>query len=215
VSEIVVDPRVSRAKFEREIALYRQLERDYVRRGWWMLRAEYPEVFIVFGTDKIRPPVVVFGALIDFTNYDLWPPSVKLVHPFTGEPYKLKELPSHLPRRVAAAPPQVQPDMHPITGTGPTQPSNISPQPQGITMQAMMQAFSEDEIPFLCLAGVREYHNNPGHTGDSWFLHRGTGAGTLNFLLEQLYKYGVKPMKVIHQLQVLTHFAPAAEEVPE
>lgn len=82
-------------------------------------------------------------------------------------------------------------------------------------MQAMMQAFSDDQIPFLCLAGVREYHNNPGHTGDSWFLHRGTGAGTLNFLLEQLYKYGVRPMKVIHQLQVLTHFVPAAEEVPE
>jgi hypothetical protein len=212
VIETLVDPRVSRVKFEREVALYRGLERDYVRRGWWMLRADFPEVLILFGTDKLRPPAVVFGALIDFTNYDLWPPSVTLVHPFTAEPYKFKELPSQLPRRLPS-PPQVHSDTHPTNGTGPTQPTDV--QSQGITVQAMMQAFSEDHIPFLCLAGVREYHNNPGHTGDSWFLHRGTGAGTLNSLLEQLYKYGVKPMRQIHQFQVQTHFVPAAEEIPE
>jgi hypothetical protein len=49
-----------------------------------------------------------------------------------------------------------------------------------------------DEIPFLCIPGVREYHQHPAHTGNSWLLHRGTGEGTLFFIVDQLWKYGVQ-----------------------
>jgi hypothetical protein len=28
--------------------------------------------------------------------------------------------------------------------------------------------------PFLCLRGIREYHEHPQHTGDDWFLYRDT-----------------------------------------
>lgn len=47
-------------------------------------------------------------------------------------------------------------------------------------------------MPFICLPGVREYHEHPGHTGDSWFLHRLSGVGTLYNLVTQLYHYGTE-----------------------
>jgi hypothetical protein len=28
--------------------------------------------------------------------------------------------------------------------------------------------------PFLCLRGIREYHEHPQHSGDDWFLYRET-----------------------------------------
>lgn len=28
--------------------------------------------------------------------------------------------------------------------------------------------------PFLCMRGIREYHEHPQHTGDDWLLHRNT-----------------------------------------
>lgn len=177
--ELLVDPQVSKAKFERELAEYRKNEDDHLHRGWWMLRAEFPEVFIVFGAPKVRPPTVVFGALLNFANYDLWPPSVKLVDPFTRVPYKANELPTVLKRQTtAAAPAQLA--------------------AQGFSMvqqeQQLMVAHNPEDVPFLCIPGVREYHEHPAHSGDSWLLHRGTGEGNLYFLLDQLYKYGVEPI---------------------
>ena len=175
--EILVDPVVSRAKFDREVARYRELEEEHARRGWFLLKAEYPEVFVVFGAPQLRPPALVFGVLIDFTDYDLWPPSVKLVDPFTREPYKNKDLPCRLLR---------QPAM-------PNDPA-LAGQIQLVQPQDLMVAHDPEDVPFLCIPGVREYHEHPAHSGDSWLLYRGTGEGTLHFLLEQIYKYGVQPI---------------------
>ena len=49
-----------------------------------------------FAAPQLQPPAIVFGALLDFTNYDLYPPSVRLVNPFTREPYSLKSIPTIL-----------------------------------------------------------------------------------------------------------------------
>lgn len=87
VLPILVDPAVSRAKFDREIAEYRQREEEHQRRGWWMLKAEFPEVFVVFIAPRFQPVTAIFGAQIDFSNYDVWAPSVRLAHPLTREPY--------------------------------------------------------------------------------------------------------------------------------
>lgn len=163
--ETLVDPRVSITKFDREIALYKNLERDFCSRGWFMAKAEFPEVFVVFTCPKVTPSVVMLGALLDFTNYDFLPPSVRLVNPFTRVPYKYDELPSRLERNVGK---------------------------EGvIQIQPMMQpGYTPDALPFLCLPGIREYHDNPAHTGDSWLQRRGKGEGTLIFILEQIAKYG-------------------------
>ncbi len=175
--EVLVDPAVSRAKFDREVSRYRELEDEHIRRGWFLIKAEYPKVFVVFGAPQLQPPALVFGALLDFKDYDLWPPSVKLVDPFTREPYKNKDLPRRLLRQAA------MPDDSALAGPF-----------QLVQQQDLMVAHDQEDVPFLCIPGVREYHEHPAHSGDSWLLRRGTGEGTLHFLLEQIYKYGIQPI---------------------
>ncbi len=185
--EALVDPAVVSRKFEREVENYRRVQDDYVRRGVWLLRAKMPKVFVVFAVPHLRPPAVIFGALIDFQNYDFWAPSVRLVDPFTREPYKFKDLPSQLVRAVPAPiPPEMMERIRAIAGQG-----VVVQAPQAFVPQPLMQG-RPDEIPFFCIPGVREYHEHPAHTGDSLLMHRSRGAGTLLFLLDQLWKYGIQ-----------------------
>lgn len=204
-TELLVDPAVSRAKFERELAEYRKLEDDHMRRGWWMLRAAYPEVFVVFANSALKPPSVIFGALLDFTNYDLWAPSVKLVDPFTREPYKAKELPTVLKRRTVQ---QVPPEIIALVQQQGAEP------PQIVQDDPLMQWYSPDGVPFFCLPGVREYHEHPAHSGDSWLLHRDRGEGKLYFILEKLYKYGVQPITT-YNIQMMPVIRFGQQETPE
>ena len=62
------------------------------------------------------------------------------------------------------------------------------------TRGRVLQAYGPEEIPFLCLAGVREYHEHPAHSGDIWELHRASGAGRLVRLLEIIHRYGIEPI---------------------
>lgn len=178
-----VDPQVSRTKFDREIAEYRQVERDYLRRGWLLVRADFPSVLVALAAPQLRPPAIVTGVAFDYTNYDMEPPSVRLVNSFTEEPYKAKDLPTHLKR-------SVETDGPPIPGLQ----LPLGAQARFMAQQPLMQWYGPDDTPFLCLAGVREYHDHPGHSGDSWELHRRTGAGRLVRLLETITKYGVEPI---------------------
>jgi hypothetical protein len=180
-AEQVVDPAVSRAKFDSEVAAYRALQEEYRRRGMFLIEAEFPKVFAIFASPKLIPAPIAFGIVLDFTNYDLWPPSVRLVHPFTKEPYKANELPTRLPRMMI---PTLPPELA-------AQGVVAAPQAQDM----VVDHGSPGEIPFLCLPGVREYHDHPAHTGDAWLLHRGRGEGTLHHILNVLFKYGVEPLQ--------------------
>jgi hypothetical protein len=175
----VVDVTVSREKFDRELAQFRGLEREYRRRGWWLLEATFPTVTLALVASQLSPPPVVCGVRLDFTNYDVEPPSVRLVNPFTGEPYRARDLPTALLRRrvvnVALGP------NGPVVG-------------QQVSAVPLMQAQHGDEVPFLCIPGVREYHAHAAHTGDAWLLHRGQGAGTLFHILQVIHQYGVQPI---------------------
>lgn len=176
-----VDPQVSKTKFDREIQEFRLLEKSYRERGWFLVRAEFPEIVVVLAAPQLKPSAIVTGVAFDYTNYDAVPPSVRLVNPFTLEPFLAKDLPTNLPRNSGAL------DL------------NLPGLPAGAqvqlgSIQPLMQAHSPDDVPFLCLAGVREYHEHPGHSGDAWELHRATGAGRLVRLLEIIYKYGVQPI---------------------
>lgn len=178
-----VEPLVSRLKFDREIGEYRTLDSEYRRRGWMLLRAEYPEVLVALAAPQLTPPAVVTGVHFDYSNYDVRPPSVRLVNPFTEQPYKATELPTILKRAVEGGFPQI--------------PGLVIPpgaQARVVTQQPLMQSYGSDDIPFLCVAGVREYHDHPGHSGDAWELHRKSGAGRLVRLLELITKYGVQPI---------------------
>jgi hypothetical protein len=176
------DPSVSHKKFDREIAEFRRLDAEYRQRGWFLVHAEYPDVFVLMASPKLSPGAIVTAVSFDYTNYDAAPPSVKLVNPFTGQPYKASELPTQLLRALPEQ--QLQ-----LAGAAEGAPA--------IAMQAaqpLMQALAPTDIPFLCLAGVREYHEHPAHSGDVWDLHRAAGAGRLVRLLEIISRYGVEPI---------------------
>jgi hypothetical protein len=187
----VVEPAVSRGKFEREIAEYRKLEQEYRARGWFLIEAEFPVAFVVMAARQLPVPAMVTGVRLDYTNYDFEPPSVQLVNPFNGIPYVAKDLPVRLDRQ-AAAPQGVQ-----IQIGGQSVPI--------LAVQPYLQWYSPDDVPFLCLPGVREYHQHPGHSGDRWELHRAAGAGRLVRLLDVIYRYGVVP---IDSLAIQLQFVP-------
>ncbi|MHB8501160.1 MAG: putative metal-binding protein [Candidatus Acidiferrales bacterium] len=175
------DPTVSRCKFDRELTEYRALGEEYRRRGWFLVHSEFPKVIVVLSAPKLKPSAVIMGVTFDYTNYDAAPPSVRIVNPFTGEPYKLKELPNPLNRALPAQ--EIS-----LPGMPAAQKMLVG------SLQPYMQAYGQDDIPFLCLAGVREYHEHPAHSGDLWELHRASGAGRLVRLLEIIYRYGVDPI---------------------
>jgi len=175
------DPKVSRLKFDRELAEYRSLSEQYRSRGWLLVEAEFPRVLVALASAKLNPAPVVMGVAFDYTNYDAAPPSVKIVNPFTGEPYKFKDLPNPLNRALPAQEVAI-----------PGMPAEQKMMVQSV--QPYMQAYGQEEVPFLCLAGVREYHEHPAHNGDLWELHRPNGAGRLVRLLDVISRYGVEPI---------------------
>ncbi|QHO77923.1 hypothetical protein ACH79_40375 [Bradyrhizobium sp. CCBAU 051011] len=199
-----VDPEVSRVKFERELANYRSMESAYRKRGWILLDAEFPEIFVAFAATKPRPPPIVAAIVLNFTNYDLRPPSVRFVDPFMREPIPAKLLQLQMLRRAA------------IPGATPETILALAQQ-GGVQMTNMIQYNSPDDRPFICLPGIFEYHNNPAHTSDSWLLHRSSGEGSLAFILEKIWHHGVKPIEH-YQVQVqipAVNVLPSLLAVPE
>ncbi|TPK90101.1 MULTISPECIES: putative metal-binding protein [unclassified Mesorhizobium] len=185
-----VDEAVSRRKFDREIARYRELEGEYRRRGWFLVEAAFPLVLVIFATSKLLPKAIVCAVRLDFTNYDLVPPSVTFVDPFTGSALPMKNLGFKMLRLDG----MVNATVETITAMG---------QQGRLVFQELIQAHSPEEVPFLCLPGVREYHDHPAHTGDSWLLHRRSGEGSLHFILEQIWASGINPIRNInYQVQL-------------
>ena len=192
-----IDPAVSRAKFTREIDNYRSTEEAHRRRGWLLIEAEFPKAFVVFAATKLKPAAIVAAVEVDFSDYDLKPPSVTFVDPFTREPLAAKDLQIKMLRR-----------------TG-----QLMPGPGGMMFaptQDIIQTNSPEDRPFICLPGVREYHDNPAHSGDSWLLHRASGEGSLAFILEKIWTYGVNPIEQFQiQLQTLVSIAAQPNAIPE
>ena len=200
------DPAVSRRKFDREITEFRSQADEYRSRGWLLAEAEFPHALVILATAKTQPISILCGVSFDYSNYDAAPPSVRLVHPLTREPYKWSELPTQLPRMpappdagkaVQALPPDVAqvlpPGVAEALAQGGAQAQLVVPQPY-------MQPSDDDDIPpFLCIAGVREYHEHPAHSGDHWELHRPFGGGRLVRLISVISKYG---LETIHGFEV-------------
>ena len=183
-TEQYVDPAVSRAKFECEIADYLSFEADYRARGWFLVKADWPTAVVVLASSKTIPPAIVAAVQFDYTNYDAEPPSVRLIDPFSGRLLLDKELPIRLPRMILG--PEISP---PVLG---------GPKLQLNTALPLMQSHSPEDLPFLCIAGVKEYHDHPGHSGDQWELHRSAGEGRLVRLLEVISKYGLDTVTGFH-----------------
>ena len=177
-----VDPTVSRTKFDREITDYLSLEADYRARGWFLVKADWPVAVVVLASNKTSPPAIVAAVQFDYTNYDAEPPSVRMIDPFSGRFLLSKELPTRLHRAIP----------------GPEMPMPDGTKVQQIEVQELMQAHSPEDLPFLCVAGVREYHDHPGHSGDPWEIHRSAGEGRMVRLLEVISKYALEPVTGFH-----------------
>lgn len=181
------DPAVSKAKFDQEIADYRALEPEYRRRGWFLVEARFPVAFFVLTAAHVTPAPVVLGVEFDFSDYDLLPLGVTLVDPFTREPYRAKDLPTVLPRLVRAGGHALRQDE--VEAQLAEAGGEVS---LDVQVGRLMMWHDPDEVPFLCLAGVRAYHEHPAHTGDSWMLYRHRGTGRMAVLLEHLHRFGVQ-----------------------
>ena len=181
---MATDPGVSRRKFDREIADFRSQEEHYRRQGIWMLDCVYPQVLLAFATSRAPQVHVPFGALIDFEDYDARPLTVTLVHPCTRQPLRLNEV---MPQFVQ------MPSGNNYFGRL-MRVRQDTARPDGIAVDSILQGYDQDPNfpPFLCIAGVRAYHEHPAHSGDSWWLHRISGEGKLHQIAQLLWNYGVK-----------------------
>lgn len=163
------DARVTRIKFERELSSFKLLQPDWRSRGVFMIREEFPQLEFIFTAHKLSPPSIVFCVRIDFTNYDTEPLSIRFIDPYSGIRLTRKQIPINFWQI------NVPPDFQPGTPLAPLD---------------LLQG-RPDDYPFICIRGVREYHSHPAHSGDSWFLYRTRGEGTLGFILDQLYNFSI------------------------
>lgn len=186
---MIVDPAVSRRKFAREVEMAEALGHLH-KQGIWILRSEYPIVFVAIVTPQLVPafPAILAAVHIDFTDYDVRPPSVRFVDPFTERYLTALEIRWPFPKanEVVQGPAE-----NPI---------------KMMQHTSYVQSF-DHERPFLCVPGVREYHECSGHSGDSWFLHRGTKPSILVHILTMLQRYGSGAIGGVNY-QVLAQIVP-------
>ena len=171
-----VDPEVSRLKFERDVNRLAEQQADLQSRGIFVFGTPtYPIVELIFvprhplqvvvatqQPNNIEPPpgmppgaiamaiaavpsisAQAFKARFDLTDYDLRAPSLEFRDPWTDALLPYGTMFRALEHEKDRQTHLVLLDDHPIT-----------------------------HKPFLCLRGIREYHEHPQHSGDDWLLYR-------------------------------------------
>lgn len=165
-----MEPEVSLIKYKEEIGKFLEIVDVWREKGVFLIHEDYPLVEFLFTTHKIRPSAVAFAVQIDFTNYDIEPPSLKFICPFTKKILAGNEV---LPHFIQS-----------------NQPNNAN-----LAIQQNLLQSHQNKPPFFCIAGIKEYHDHPAHTGDSWLLYRKNGEGSLGFILDQLYDHSIPYIK--------------------
>lgn len=170
VSLQVVDPEVSKRKFELETGAFLNAAKIQRARGIFLLEHQFPDFKIAFSAPNIKPVPIIFAVNINFTNYDLEPLSVKFIHPLSFKVLTVKELALPFGRKIGV--------------------TNGKPDVQTLALGLA------DQTAFICLPGIREYHGHPDHSNDPWFTRRGKGGeGTLGHIVDKLYEYGISAIK--------------------
>ena len=159
----VCDPEVTKIKFASEVSKFKAVENIYRAKGIICSKIFFPDIYFIFAIPKLTPPLIAYSVRINFVNYDSEPPSVVFVNSFTEELVRRDQVPIAF----------IQ-----VNKNNPFQPIDLL---QG----------NGDMVPFFCIPGIREYHNHSAHSGDSWFLYRTRGEGSLLFILDQLYNYSI------------------------
>lgn len=167
-----LDHRVATRKFERQVAQLDRQQETLRTWGCWIQEVAFPSIHVVFlprhrlqvsllvnsplllsDGKPVQQAVTIpcpslgargFGVRLGLDDFDQRPISVTFVDPWTRSPLKFDEM---VRAQHETAPGQrinVLLDGHPTTG-----------------------------LPFLCMRGIREYHEHPQHSGDDWMLYRG------------------------------------------
>jgi hypothetical protein len=156
---VLVEPVVSATKLRRELDDWAAAEPMYRHRGIVLRHVDELVVEATFlRRGQVFPaPYVAVCIEFDYTNYDLEPPSLTIIDPFTGAP-GLPYLPVlHVDREAQAVQPLV-PGPHPDTG-----------------------------LPFLCIPGTWEFHSHMEHTNEPWLGElRRNRAGSLAVLTSRI-----------------------------
>lgn len=172
-----IDPEVSRLKFEREVSRLAGQRSALQSRGIFLLGSPvFPIVDLLFVPrhslqvafpsklpENINPlpevppgsismavaavpslSVLSFKARFDLTDFDLRAPSLEFLDPWKDDaPLQYATMFRALEFEKSRKAHLVLLDNHPAT-----------------------------HKPFLCLRGIREYHEHPQHSGDDWLLYR-------------------------------------------
>lgn len=165
-----VDPAVTHLKYDREVARLQEQRGELEKRGIFLLGSTiFPYIDLVyvprqrlgavipltqqgglFLPEGARTAIEVpslsasaFKAHFDLSNYDLDAPSLEFRDPWTDQPLQYGTMFRALQFDQHRKGQLVLLDDHPLT-----------------------------HKPFLCLRGIREYHEHPQHSGDEWLLYR-------------------------------------------
>lgn len=149
---VLVAPDVSRAKLGRQVESFRASEEAYRQRGYWIEDVDDLQVLLTFTIRSVGAallPPLGFCIRLDFTNFDLWAPSLTFVDCRTRHP-------------VPGTPQGMQPPGIPVRAIGENR------------MDSLINQHPMTGLPFLCQPGVRDYHSHLQHSGDLWLLRRTT-----------------------------------------
>lgn len=177
-----IDGRVSKLKFEQEVSRLDAQAEALKKRGVVIHKLRYPIVEVVFiprnnlafhipvsvptgaAPPQLPPGVALpagaklqymsakdihvlagkaFGARISLDDFDQRAPSVVFCDPFTWEELPYEKL--HRGFHIGK---------------------------NGTSFNVLLDKHPQTKKPFLCMQGIREYHEHPQHTGDDWMQYR-------------------------------------------
>jgi hypothetical protein len=191
---MLLDPAVERRKFDREVGLLAKNAARLRALGAVVVRAERPEIDVLCVPHlpvRVGLPVAplssgpippggqayqafdfpgsagsAFGVRVDLRGYDQQAPSITFRDPLTWE----------------LAPYDLLPRAQIIDD--PTKPRLV-----------LLDAHPTAKRPFLCIRGVREYHEHPQHNGEDWAMYRdGTNVYVLVERIALMTMVWVRPM---------------------
>jgi len=200
-----LDPAVNQLKFDRELARLREQRLELEHRGILLLGSTiFPYIDLLFlPRHSLRAviPVTQQGALFlpegaraaievpslssssfkarfDLSNYDLDAPGLEFRDPWTDLPLQYNMMFRAFQFDQNRKGHLVLLDDHPTT-----------------------------HKPFLCLRGIREYHQHPQHSGDEWLLYR--DSMNMFSIVMQLWRVAVDlahPVFIIQENGVQVHW---------
>lgn len=88
----LIDPVVSRKKFDKEVKALLEIRDELRQRGWIIESTSFPVIRVTFLTLKVFPVIAPITVELDLTNYNLMPPSVRFLHPIHFKPILIPAL---------------------------------------------------------------------------------------------------------------------------